>query len=49
MSWPCPHEENDKCKRLNKACKPGVKGCVLGKKVKFIDFSKEKNVEDKRC
>lgn len=41
MSWVCPHQANDFCKRLNKACDPGMKGCELGGKVKFIDFGEE--------
>lgn len=29
------------CKRLDKPCKPGMKGCVLNGKVKFLDSDKE--------
>jgi hypothetical protein len=28
--WGCPHEVDGKCQRLdNRACDPGMKGCVL--------------------
>lgn len=37
MSWICPHQiREDYCDRLKGECKPGVKGCVLYKKVRFI-------------
>lgn len=36
MSWSCPYEEKGECKRLKKACKPMMEGCILDNKVKFI-------------
>lgn len=36
MSWDCPYEVKGDCKRLEKPCQPGIKGCVLYGKVKFI-------------
>ncbi len=48
MSWECPYNINDYCKRLNKECDPGTKGCILYGKV--TDYSKDENDEDcKNC
>ena len=46
MSWICPHQLKDACKRLNRDCQPGIPGCVLNERVEFVNFnpeSKEKN------
>lgn len=36
-SWSCPHfdDRNDWCQRLNVACVPGRKGCVLPSNLQF--------------
>jgi hypothetical protein len=37
-TWSCRHELNGICQRVDGAyCRPGMKGCVLGSKVKFQD------------
>jgi len=38
MSWICPYKEEDYRNRLNKKCKAGQKGCVLGGKISFIEI-----------
>ncbi len=39
--WGCPHEINDKCKRVeNRPCNPGMKGCILAGRFIFSDDSK---------
>jgi hypothetical protein len=34
--WGCRHELDDQCVLLRKPCKPGMPGCVLYRKVRFI-------------
>ena len=41
MSWTCPYEVKGHCKRLNKPCQSGIKGCILKDKVKFLRNGKE--------
>ena len=41
MSWLCLHQLGEYCKKVKKACKPGMKGCVLHRKVKFVEFEKD--------
>src|SRR3989338_8539327 len=41
MSWTCTYQVNEFCKRLNKNCQPGIKGCILDKKAEFISFNTE--------
>jgi hypothetical protein len=31
MGWTCQHDVKGYCKLLNVDCKPGIKGCILGK------------------
>lgn len=45
MSWTCPHKVDTRCKRLNRKCKPGIKGCTLSNKVKFIALDEKDNKE----
>jgi len=45
MTWICPHQVDAHCKRLNKKCKPGIKGCTLNSKVKFMNLDKEDKKE----
>lgn len=47
MSWTCPYEINGYCKRLKRSCQPGIKGCILDKKVKFIGKEDGANMPDK--
>jgi len=46
MSWTCPYERDNHCKRLKRTCKPGIKGCVLYDKVKFIDLNKDESLSN---
>ena len=41
MSWLCPYQDGDSCKKLKRNCKPGIKGCVLGNHGQFIDLGEE--------
>ncbi len=34
--WGCRHELDEQCLLLRKECKPGMPGCVLYRKVRFI-------------
>jgi hypothetical protein len=34
--WGCRHLLDDRCLLLRKECKPGIPGCVLYRKVRFI-------------
>jgi hypothetical protein len=37
-AWGCPHEADDVCTRVaNRACKPGMKGCVLFRRYVIFD------------
>lgn len=53
MSWVCHYEVNGHCKRLNKSCQPGIKGCILKDKVRFLELGeedsspREKNLKEK--
>ncbi|MEJ2060196.1 MAG: hypothetical protein P8Y64_06880 [Gammaproteobacteria bacterium] len=39
--WGCPHELNGRCQRVaNRACEPGMKGCVLAGRFLFSDPAK---------
>lgn len=40
---------NGYCKRLSKPCQPGLKGCILQDKVKFLDLKKEEQNEIQSC
>jgi len=46
MGWTCQHDLKGHCKLLNKACVPGMKGCIL-KKSEYI-FSTGSYEEDKK-
>ena len=41
MSWLCPHQLGELCRKVKKICEPGMKGCVLRGKAQFIEFRKE--------
>ena len=34
--WGCRYQIDEQCLLLRKECKPGIPGCVLYKKVRFI-------------
>lgn len=46
MGWTCQHDFKGECKLLNKACVPGIKGCILGKSE--YTFSTGSYEEDKK-
>lgn len=52
-SWGCPHEIDDRCTKVNNLpCNPGMKGCELAGRFRFVDESKnvrywEKKARDK--
>ena len=46
MTWICPHQEDDRCNRLNKKCKPCQKGCALEGKVKFINMEDDQSDDE---
>lgn len=41
MGWLCPHQLGEYCRKVKKICEPGMKGCTLRGKVKFVEFEKE--------
>ena len=47
MSWTCPYEEKDYCKRLKKTCQPLTKGCILDGKVKYINQEEVNKMAEK--
>ena len=40
MSWLCPHQLGELCRKVKKICEPGMKGCVLRGRAKFIEHGK---------
>ncbi len=46
MSWVCPHQINNECTRLKKACHPSQQGCVMEGKVTFLDNSLDRDDKD---
>ena len=36
MSWDCPYQVNDYCKRLRIKCKPLCRGCILQGKENLV-------------
>lgn len=50
MSWLCPYQLGELCKRVKKTCEPGMKCCVLHGRVKIIEHKKKgdgNNMKDK--
>lgn len=43
--WGCRHQHEEQCLRMRKECKPGMPGCVLRGKVRFIDEVERENAE----
>jgi hypothetical protein len=47
--WGCRHQLDDQCLLLRKECKPGIPGCVLYRKVRFIsEIEREKTAKASR-
>lgn len=48
-SWGCPHEVNDLCTKINNLpCNPGMKGCELAGRYRFVDESKNERYWEKK-
>ena len=49
-SWGCPHEINDRCTKVNNLpCDPGMKGCELAGRYRFVDESKNERYWEKKA
>ena len=49
-SWGCPHEINDRCTKVNNLpCDPGMKGCELHGRYRFVDESKNERYWEKKA
>ena len=49
-SWGCPHEVNDRCTKVNNLpCDPGMKGCELHGRYRFVDESKNERYWEKKA
>lgn len=49
-AWGCPHEENDRCGRVNNLpCDPGMKGCVLAGRFVFANDDKNARLREKEA
>ena len=49
-SWGCPHEVNDRCTKINNLpCDPGMKGCELAGRYRFVDESKNERYWEKKA
>jgi hypothetical protein len=48
-SWGYPHEVDDRCTKVNNLpCDPGMKGCELAGRYRFVDESKNERYGEKR-
>ncbi len=48
-SWGCPHEIDDRCTKINNLpCNPGMKGCELAGRFRFVDESKNERYWEKK-
>ena len=48
-SWGCPHEINGVCTKVNNLpCDPGMKGCELYGRYRFVDESKNERYWEKK-
>ena len=45
MTWACPHEHNERCRRRNAPCEPAAKGCVIGAKIIEPSSAPEKETD----
>jgi hypothetical protein len=49
-SWGCPHEVGDRCTKINNLpCDPGMKGCELAGRYRFVDESKNERYWEKKA
>ena len=48
--WGCPHETNGLCSKVNNLpCNPGMKGCELAGRYRFVDESKNERYWEKKA
>lgn len=48
-AWGCPHEEDDRCGKVNNLpCDPGMKGCVLHGRFVFANDDKNQRLRQKQ-
>lgn len=48
--WGCPHEANNRCSKVNQLpCNPGMKGCVLAGRFRFVDEDKNARYREKQA
>ena len=48
--WGCPHEVDDRCGKLGGVpCDPGMKGCVLAGRYRFLDDDKSARFLEKKA
>lgn len=48
--WGCPHEVDDRCGKLGgMECDPGMKGCVLAGRYRFLDDDKSARFLEKKA
>lgn len=49
-AWGCPHEEDDRCGKVNGIpCDPGMKGCVLHGRFVFANDDKNARLRQKQA
>lgn len=48
--WGCPHETNSRCSKVNDLpCAPGMKGCALAGRFRFLDDDKNARYYEKQA
>ena len=48
--WSCPHEAEGLCGKVNNLpCNPGMKGCELAGRFRFVDESKNERYWEKKA
>lgn len=48
--WGCPHEVDDHCTKLNNLpCTPGMKGCELAGRFRFLNEDKNSRFREKQA
>jgi len=49
-SWGCPHETNGLCSKVNNLpCNPGMKGCTLAGRFRFVNEDKNARFYEKQA
>ncbi len=48
--WGCPHEVDDRCTKVNNLpCNPGMKGCELAGRFRFVSEDKNSRYREKQA